>query len=300
MTVSSCFRKLILPLALVLALAFCAAGVFLCSGRLNREIITVNGNQLYVDKQLERNCFTEEDFIRAEDRASCTTLPYRTGVDVSSHQGEVDWNAVAEDDISFAMLRCGYRGYGEGGEINPDKRFAENAEQVAAAGLDFGVYFFSQAVSEEEAIEEAQFVLDSVKEVDLTLPIAFDWEVIPQSESGETGARTDEVDRDTVTACALAFCQTIRDAGYDAMIYCNSETGYFSYDAAQIQAEELPVWFASFHTDYPNYYYHMDWWQYTDQGSVSGIETGVDLTIWPLEVDPSDDPEIGASSASLS
>ncbi|MCQ2442459.1 MAG: glycoside hydrolase family 25 protein [Oscillospiraceae bacterium] len=301
MTVSPRLKKMLLPMALALVLVVCAAFfVVRRSIRPRREIITVNGNQLYVNKELLPNEYTPEDFVREGDRVSCPLLPYRTGVDVSSHQGEVDWNAVAGDGISFAMLRCGYRGYGQSGKLNADTHFKDNFKQAYAAGLDIGVYFFSQAISEEEAVEEARFVLEAVKKLDLTLPIAFDWEVISNEESGQEGARTDGLDEETVTACALAFCQTIQEAGYEAMVYCNSETGYFFYDIAQFQEQGLPIWFASFHSDYPNYYYHMDWWQYTDHGSVAGIENGVDLTIWPLERDPSDGAQDGASSSSVS
>lgn len=279
-------RTLIRRYLLAAMLCFCTAALAVLSAdsiggrRAFYNSIYVNGNAVVVHNDLQRNCFTEEDFQRENGRMTCLTAPFRTGVDVSSHQGAVDWKAVAGDGITFAMLRCGYRGYVTG-DVNPDERFGKNAEEAAAAGLDVGAYFFSQAVSPEEAREEAEFVLNMVKGYDLTLPIVYDWEVI-STQSSEEGARTDSLSVEEATASALAFCQTIREAGYEAMVYCNNETGYFSYDIRQIQQAELPVWFAAYHAEYPNYYYQVDWWQYTDQGTVSGIKGDADLNIMLL------------------
>lgn len=261
-------------------------------------VISVSGREVILYEDLERNPFDQEAFVPVDGRMTYLSAPYRIGVDVSSHQGKVNWKKVAGDGISFAMLRCGVRGYGSAGVLKEDERFAYNAKKAAAAGLDIGVYLFSQATSVEEAEEEARFVLDLVKGVPLTLPIVFDWETIPASDSGEDGARTDGMEMDLVTDCALAFCRVIEEAGCSPMVYFNTETGYFLYDIRRIQEEGLPVWFASYHTDWPDFYYHVDWWQYTDSGTVNGIEGPTDLNIIPVQQDPADagDPADGSSS----
>lgn len=301
LTKLSHFTKLRRIAAVLMALLCTAVFTVLSSEhsggrRLFQHTIMVSGTQVVVHDELALNAFAQEDFSSEEGRALCLSTPFRTGIDVSAHQGKVNWKKAAEDGISFAMLRCGFRGYGSG-TICEDEYFAKNAKKAAKAGLDLGVYFFSQAISVEEAVEEANFVLDMVEGLPLTLPIVFDWEVIAADQSGANGARTDNMDGETLTACALAFCDTIRSAGYQPMLYCNSETGYFLYDIAQIQETGLPIWFASFHTDWPSYYYHMDWWQYTDKGTVNGIEGNVDLTIWPLETDPADNTGDGTASS---
>lgn len=279
-------KPIILSIVFLLFLLGAAVTARYCLRQYRRsQIILVNGNYVRIDKKLEMNPYSEEDFLRENGRVTYLNGDYRTGIDVSSHQGKVNWKKVADDGISFAMLRCGVRGYGQKGIIREDETFAYNLEHAAAVGLDVGVYFFSQAVSVEEAEEEANFVLDTLQNAPLTLPVVFDWETITAEESGEDGARTDGMDKETVTDCALAFCRVIREAGYDPMVYFNNDVGYFSYDISRIQEENLPIWFASYHADYPDYYYHVDWWQYTDSGTVKGVTGDADLSIMPVVVD---------------
>ncbi|MBR6781225.1 MAG: glycoside hydrolase family 25 protein [Clostridia bacterium] len=193
------------------------------------------------------------------------------GVDVSVHQDDIDWQAVRNDGISFAFIRAAYRGYGTKGKINTDENFRKNVEGALAAGLHVGVYFFSQAVNEKEAVEEADYILSLIKGYPLTYPIVFDWERYDIEES-----RTYTTDSKTVTACAKAFCDRIRDAGYRPMIYLNCEIGYFDYDLEVLQ--EYDCWLAQYN-DKPTYYYHYTIWQYTESGKVDGIDGPVDLNI---------------------
>ena len=137
------------------------------------------------------------------------------GVDVSSHQQDIDWELVAANGVEFAMIRVGYRGYTEG-EIQPDDYFTQNIEGALAAGLDVGVYFFSQALDEKEAIDEANFVLESIKNYPLSYPVIFDWEDI------QADARTDGMDSVQLTKNALAFCSAIEKAGYRLATVLNS------------------------------------------------------------------------------
>ena len=196
------------------------------------------------------------------------------GIDVSSHQGDINWDAVRSDGVEFAMLRIGVRGYAEEGNIKLDDKFEQNFEGARSAGVDLGVYFYSQAISVEEAEEEAQFILDNLKGRKLEYPIVFDWEPVDTYDP-EVPPRTEDVMPGTLTLCAQAFCEKIKDAGYDAMIYTNKKMAYIKYDLRML--ESYPKWLALY-TDEMTYYYDFDMWQY-GFGSVDGIEGDVDLNI---------------------
>jgi len=194
----------------------------------------------------------------------------KSGIDVSTHQKEIDWTAVAADGIEFAMLRLGHRGYTEGG-LFEDETFAQNLQGALDAGLEVGVYFFSQAVTPEEAAEEADYVLNVLDGQELAFPIAFDWESIPGDE-----ARTDGLDGETMTQCAAAFCTRIEAAGYRPAVYFNQTQGYLHYDLRELTDYDL--WLAEYDTT-PDFYYHFDLWQYSHTGQVDGIEGDVDLDL---------------------
>lgn len=194
----------------------------------------------------------------------------RAGIDVSTHQKDIDWQAVAEDGVDFAILRLGHRGYTEGG-LFLDQTFEQNLRGALDAGLDVGVYFFSQAVTPEEAEEEADYILNVLDGQELAFPIAFDWESIPGDE-----ARTDRLDGAMVTRCAAAFCKRIEDAGYRPAVYFNQTQGYLHYDLRELTDYEL--WLAEYDT-IPDFYYHFDLWQYSHTGRVDGIRGDVDLDL---------------------
>ena len=191
------------------------------------------------------------------------------GVDVSSHQQEIDWELVAANGVEFAMIRVGYRGYTEG-EIQPDEYFVQNIEGARAAGLDVGVYFFSQALDEQEAIDEANYVLEQIKDYPLSYPVIFDWEDI------EADARTDGMDSVQLTKNAIAFCDTIEQAGYRAGVYFNQRFGYEEFDLESLQ--DYVFWLAEYN-DPPSFSFHFQIWQYCNDGRVDGIKTDVDLNL---------------------
>ena len=202
------------------------------------------------------------------------------GIDVSKYQSTVDWEKVKEAGFSFVMIRVGYRGYGQAGTMRPDEMADRHYQGAKEAGLDIGAYFFSQATSEEEAREEALYALELTRDWEMDLPIVFDWEYISEE------ARTAEVDADTLTACAKAFCQEISDAGRKTMIYVSPWFGNLHLD----QLAEYPQWIALY-KDNMDYKYHFDMWQYTCEGSVPGVKGNVDINIffpywqgesWPL------------------
>lgn len=219
----------------------------------------------------DASAFYEEDgFLRySGDRTG------RVGIDVSSHQQQIDWQAVKDDGVEFAMIRVGYRGYTEG-EIQPDAYFEQNIQQAQAAGLDVGVYFFSQALNAEEALEEAQFVLDAIEDYTLQYPVIFDWEDI------EAEARTDGMDSIILSGCAYAFCNAIEQAGYRAGIYFNQRFGYEEFDLLKLQ--DYVFWLAEYNPT-PSFLYDFEMWQYANDGTVDGISTAVDLNLSFYEMD---------------
>lgn len=195
------------------------------------------------------------------------------GIDVSSHQREIDWQKVADAGIEFAMIRVGYRGYGSEGTLNLDPYFQQNLAGATAAGLEVGVYFYSQAITAAEAAEEAQFVLNALNGTPLTYPVVYDWETVSAD-----GARTKGLDNTTLTDCAITFCEMVAISGYTPMIYYNLPVGYTHYQLDRLTAYDK--WFAQYTSkNQPDMYYDYRIWQYTDSGSVPGIEGKVDMDI---------------------
>ena len=193
------------------------------------------------------------------------------GIDVSYHQGTIDWEKVAADGIDFAMIRGGGRYYGSGG-VFEDTQFRRNLQGAMDAGLKVGVYFFSQAVSVQEAQEEARFLLDLLEDFpSFDGPVVFDWENIDYDT-----ARTDGVDSHTVTAAANAFCQAVEQAGYQPMIYFNRYIAYLHYNLEDVA--QYPFWIAEYGPS-PAFRYDFCVWQYTDSGQVDGIQGPVDMNI---------------------
>lgn len=196
-----------------------------------------------------------------------SSVAQTTGMDVSDHQGDIDWNAVAADGIDFVFLRVGYRGTTEGG-LYPDERFAQNLLEAQEAGIACGAYFFSQATSAEEAAEEAAYVLELLADSQLDYPVGFDYEVSPST-------RIANVDAQTASLVATTFCEQIRAGGYEPMIYGNT------YDLAQFDSQVLEsyaTWCAEY-DDGPSYDRKAAIWQYTNQGIVNGIGGLCDLNL---------------------
>lgn len=197
-------------------------------------------------------------------------LRSQVGVDVSSHQGSIDWQVVASDGIDFAMVRAGNRGYTEGA-LYADERFAENLDGAQAAGLDAGVYFFSQAINPEEAREEADLVVELLAGRTLQLPVAFDHEPVT-----DAAGRANNMTGEELAACARAFCERIEAAGYSTLVYGNKQDiARFGGDTI----DERPVWLAEYDVAPPTAQFDFIMWQYTNGGTVAGIPTSVDLNI---------------------
>lgn len=152
----------------------------------------------------------------------------QSGVDVSHHQGEINWNAVKDAGFKFAFIRLGYRGY-TSGELCLDRYFFQNIKKAQSCSLDVDIYFFSQAINEQEAIDEANFVIDNLKDYHLDLPVVYDPESILDDD-----ARTDNISGEQFTKNTLAFCKTIQAAGYEPMIYSNMLWEAFELDLSQL------------------------------------------------------------------
>ena len=192
------------------------------------------------------------------------------GIDLSRYQGEVDWAKVAADGVDYAMIRVGIRGYGTG-EIVLDDTLDTNMMGATYEGIDVGAYFFTQAISEEEAIEEANAVIEALAPYNITYPVAIDVEDVNDSE-----ARTANLTAQQRTDYVIAFCETLEAAGYTPMIYGNLKT--FCDMLEMERLNDYEKWFA-FYDSYVYFPYEISMWQYTDSGSVNGIEGNVDLNI---------------------
>ena len=214
---------------------------------------------------------SESDFRTVNGSPVYTGSDYETkiGIDISEHQWEVDWSAASEA-IDFVYIRLGYRGYTEGG-LFLDPWYETNITGAAAAGLDTGVYFFSQAVNVSEAIEEAQFVIDNLRGYRINMPIIYDWERVE-----DEAARTNGLSEQTMTDCAVAFCRTIENSGYDAGVYFNRRLRYHGFDLSRLA--DYTFW-VSVPGDFPDYYYACEFWQYSFTGSIPGIAGEIDMNM---------------------
>ena len=194
------------------------------------------------------------------------------GVDVSEHQLDIDWKQVAASGVDYAYIRVGWRGYTEGG-LFEDAYFERNIQGALDAGLHVGVYMFSQAVTVQEAIEEADFVLERIGKYNVTLPVVFDWEKIEAAE-----ARSHGLTMEQRTDCARAFCETVKGAGYVPCVYFNRNLGYYGYDLTRLTDYEF--WFSLPESGFPNFYYACDMWQYSFTETVPGIAEPTDMNLW--------------------
>lgn len=195
------------------------------------------------------------------------------GIDVSRFQGEIDWNAARVQGIDFAILRVGGR-YQGSGDIYDDRLFEEYYAGARAAGITLGVYFYSQAISVEEALEEANYVFSKIVDKRIDGPVVFDWET-----AGVSGARTNDIPASLITDCAIAYCDYFRARGYQPMVYMNRYDAYIRYDLDRLLNYDW--WYAGeYNEDYPKFFYDFQMWQYTSSGRLDGIDSDVDMDLW--------------------
>ncbi len=200
------------------------------------------------------------------------------GIDAARYQGEVDWPAVKDGGVSFVFLRIGYRGYGSEGILSEDANFETNYREAVAAGLDVGVYLFSQAVSTQEAVEEARYVLELLDGRELGLPVVMDFELASDASGGLLGRLYDAgLSGEEYAEICLAFCREIEAKGYTAAVYAG--TAMFRDELGEALAREgFGAWLAHW-TVQTRYNGPFDYWQYSGSGHVSGIGPEVDLDV---------------------
>ena len=232
-------------------------------------------NNYWLDKLegVPPTTFSDEQFSRDDkDRVIYSGGYYTRGIDVSGHKGEIDWNAVAGDGIDFAIIRAGNRAYGSG-VLMDDSWFDRNMQGAIAAGMDVGAYYFSNAITVEEALEEADIFLAKLEPYreHINYPVVCDWEYLGGNDSRAYG-----VDAKVLTQCVAAFCQRVQEAGYIPMFYFNSYCGYVKFDLSKLT--QYGFWFAEY-TSKPSCLYNFQMWQYSSKGKVAGISSDVDMNL---------------------
>lgn len=241
------------------------------------EIVVASDNRYYflpILDTIKHHTYQEEQFILNED----SILEYfengevasKKGIDVSKYQSSINWKKVAGDGVEYAFIRLGIRGSSEG-KLVLDETYQDNIEGATKNKIDVGVYFFTQALNKEEAVEEAEFVLKNIADYDVNYPIVLDVEEITTKNP-----RTKNMTMQDWTDVCIAFCDRIKEAGYTPMIYGNLKTFMLMVDLEQLEAYEK--WFAYYRT--PLYFpYEFSVWQYTSTGRVNGIKGDVDMNI---------------------
>lgn len=192
------------------------------------------------------------------------------GVDVSKYQDYIDFVSLKSEGADYVMIRVGARGYSTG-QITLDENFDDNMQRAKEAGLDVGVYFYSQAITEAEAVEEANFVLEHLQNYEITYPVAFWMEKISNDK-----ARIDELSKNDKTTIARAFLNTVKDAGYIPMVYGTKEWLIKEVDLSKLT--DYDVWLSQ-NSDIPDYPYRFSMWQYSNTGDIAGISGYADMNI---------------------
>lgn len=257
------------------------------------ELLEKDGNTAKVNDMYEgdmtipyydirTNNYNPEDF---EEKNGVVTYAGDSfvGINVSQKAGEIDWNAVAESGVEFAMIRVGYRG-NDKGRISLDSNFEANITGATEAGLPVGVYFYSKAVTDTEAEEEANFVLEQIRPYQMTYPVAIFWEY-DRKDSGEVDekSRTVRCNGDQVTGFIQTFLKKIKTVGYKTAFYADKKMGYESLDLSRLTDHDM--WYAEYQPA-PSFYYDYKMWQYTKDGEVPGISKPVPITISLKEYKP--------------
>ncbi len=196
------------------------------------------------------------------------------GIDVSYHQGDINWKKVKKAGVQFAFIRVAGR-YAESGRLFEDEKAYENMQGAQEAGIPYGVYIYSQAISQQEAREEAAYILERIRGYDVTLPVVFDFEYLDIGQGRLWNAHLSKLE---ATNICLAFCRYVESAGYTPMVYANKSMLSEEMNAALI-SQNYPIWLAHY-TSSTKYEGDYTFWQYSQSGKVDGINEPVDLNVW--------------------
>lgn len=260
------WRRLIIAGIILLALIIAVLGISSCVRGCKPASSMRNVPQHSYDWSCLKTKGDIKSYTAADGRVA------KLGIDVSSHNGEIDWDAVAAQGIDFAYVRVGYRGYTEG-YIQDDEYANANMSGAMSSGIDAAVYFFSQAITEQEAIEEADYACDFVDAYGVgDYPVAFDME-----ENNVADERVMHLSTTEKTAIAMAFCKEVESRGYTPIIYGNDHwlDGEFKLE---IIANSYDLWLAQY-ASRPSPSYRFLIWQYSDSATIDGIEGGCDMNL---------------------
>lgn len=252
------YRKIIIPLSCVLIILVCVMCFY--DGYALREYTDTEDIDTFISelREKDKDIYNKSNLVQ--------TYKDVKGIDVSSWQGKIDWDKVKDSGIDFVMIRCGFRSH-VNEEINEDKNFKYNISEANRVGIPVGIYFYSTAINEKEALSEASFVLNLVKDYDITYPIVYDFELFDKQ-------RTEGVSDKVINDNAIYFLDYIRAHGYQGMLYSNLDNLRKHWNFPIFEGYKF--WYAQY-MDVANESVSYDMWQYADNGRIKGIKGPVDL-----------------------
>lgn len=230
-----------------------------------------NERYMKVNESIAKNNYKWEDSEGVMSMKAPVGYKMSYGLDISKHNGDVDFKKVKRAGFDFVFIRIAYRGYGTKGTLKVDEMQEVNLKKAKEAGLKVGAYVFSQSTNKAEAIEEAKFAIDSLKAYDLDLPLVYD----PETIKGDI-ARTDDVTGLEWTECAIAFCEEVKKAGFKPAIYSNMVWEDYYFDLEKLKDYE--IWYADYN-NLPQTPYNFKYWQFSEVGIVDGVKGEVDLNV---------------------
>ena len=213
----------------------------------------------------------EDGIIRYHNDDGSAASNAHLVVDVSAYQTGIDWEQLKASGVDRVMIRGGYRGYSNG-SIVADKMFEEHITAALDNDMKVGVYIFSQALNYDEGVEEARFLLDLIKDYKVELPLVIDTEALFVD-----GARTEDLDNESRTNAMVGFCETVKAAGYEPMIYSNRN--WFVQNLDMSLLKDYSLWVAQY-SGCPDFPYLFKGWQFTDEGKLNGLDINLDLNVW--------------------
>ena len=293
-------KKKILAVLMAAALAVTPAGTGTVAAYADGQLHTVQNVQEQTadvngdtDEEVDENCVmgSSEDterlmrsvptgYDQVTHADKFTDFAKRKGIDVSRHNGNIDWNKVKADGVEFAIVRVAYRSYQGTGKVYIDEDGMKNIRNAKKAGIKVGAYIYSQATTIAEAIEEADFIVKKLENEPLELPVVLDYEFFSKEKVGECGRLHDaKLTKDEGTAVANAFCAEVAKSGYMPMVYANANMLNNHLNAEQIY-NNYPIWLANYTNKVKKYSGSYTMWQFTSTGAVDGISGAVDLDYW--------------------
>ena len=230
-----------------------------------------NERYMKVNENVAKNIYKWEDMEGVLSKKSPVGYKMSYGIDISKHNGDIDFKKVKNAGFDFVFIRIAYRGYGTKGTLKVDEKQDKNLKNAKAAGLKVGAYVFSQSINTEEAIEEAKLAIDILKDCELDLPLVYD----PETIKGDI-ARTDDVDGKQWTENAIAFCEEVKRAGFKPAIYSNMVWEEYYFDLEKLK--DYDIWYADY-SKIPQTPYDFKFWQFSEVGRVDGVNGEVDLNV---------------------